>query len=116
GATPIGSSPVGKDGSWGVLPSMLAPGLHTLTAIESDTAGNTSPASAPLTLKIDVAAPAGLTLAPGSDTGVKGDNITSLATPIITGTGGTPGDGVFLYDGLTPIGSSPVGKDGSWGV
>ena len=43
GSTAIGSSPVGNDGSWGVFPSLLAPGLHNLTAIESDAAARVSP-------------------------------------------------------------------------
>ena len=59
--------------------------------------------------------PSGLTLAPASDTGLQGDNITTATRPIIRGTG-VPGDGVTLCDGATVIGSSPVFSDGTWGV
>ncbi len=46
------------------------------------------------------AAPSGLALAAGSDSGVKGDDITNVTKPVITGTG-VAGDTVTLYDGAT---------------
>ncbi len=48
------------------------------------------------------AAPATPFLTAASDSGVKGDNITNIATPVIRGTG-VPGDTVTLLDGVTPV-------------
>ncbi len=44
------------------------------------------------------APPTGLALAAGSDSGVKGDRITNVTKPVITGKGAA-GDTVTLYDG-----------------
>jgi ELWxxDGT repeat protein len=54
------------------------------------------------------AAPSGLAVAAGSDSGVKGDDITNVTKPAITGTG-VAGDTVTLYDGATSIGSAGGG-------
>ncbi len=118
GATEVGTATVGANGSWSVVSSALADGLHTLTAFDTDPAGNVSAASDPLALTIDTTAspaPAGLTLDPGSDTGTLGDDLTNVATPAIDGTG-SAGDTITLYDGATEIGTTTVGADGSWSV
>jgi hypothetical protein len=60
-------------------------------------------------------APAGLTLAPASDSGVKGDDITNVTIPTITGTG-VAGDTVTLHDGATAVGSATVAANGSWSI
>src|SRR5205085_8487453 len=85
GATVIGTSPVGQDGSWGVFPSTLAPGVHSMTAIQSDAVGHVSGPSETLSLMILVPSPSGLVLSPLTDTGAQGDNITTATKPIITG-------------------------------
>ena len=62
--------------------------------------------------------PAGLDLAIGSDSGVSGtDNITSLATPVITGTAEALST-VRLYDtdGITSLGSATVDAYGAWSI
>ncbi len=59
--------------------------------------------------------PSGLALAAGSDTGVKGDGITNLRRPAITGTGVT-GDKVTLYDGTKAIGTATVTAAGTWSI
>jgi hypothetical protein len=61
------------------------------------------------------ASPTGLTLAPASDTGTKGDGITSVSTPIIIGQGVT-GDTITLFDGTAQVGTVTVGSDGTWSV
>jgi hypothetical protein len=118
GATIVGTGTVGGSGTWDITTTALLAGSQTLTATESDVAGNVSPASAPLTLTIDTAipaAPAGLTLAPASDSGVAGDDITNDTTPEIIGTG-IAGETITLHDGATIIGTGTVGSDGTWGI
>ncbi len=62
-----------------------------------------------------VPVPSGLALSPASDSGVPGDNITNVATPLITGTG-EAGDTVILDDGATAIGSATVAGNGAWSI
>jgi hypothetical protein len=76
GGTFVGAGPVAGDSTWDIATSPLADGSHTLTATESDIAGDVSPASGPLTLTIAA-----------SDSGTALDNITNVTTPRITGTG-----------------------------
>jgi hypothetical protein len=52
-------------------------------------------------------APSGLALAAASDSGVKGDRVTTVTKPTITGKG-EAGDTVTLHDGATPIRASPL--------
>ena len=104
-------------GAWSFTASLLE-GLHYITVVSVDAAGNSSAPSSPLALTIDTtasAAPIALTLDPASDTGVLGDDLTSATTPVITGAG-TAGDTVTLYDGETVIGTATVGEDGKWSV
>src|SRR5262249_6497630 len=68
----------------------IARGIYNITGTSTATAGNPASTSLfPLTIDTvaPTAAPAGLTLDPASDSGVKGDGITSVATPVIHGTG-----------------------------
>ena len=60
-------------------------------------------------------APAGLTLAPASDSGTKGDNVTNVAAPLITGTG-VAGDTITLLDGATSVGTATVAAGGTWSI
>ena len=118
GATLVGTTTVGSNGTWSVTTSILASGPNSLTATQTEIAGNASAASNPLSLTIDTtipAAPATLALAAASDSGAKGDNITNVATPTITGTG-TAGDTINLYDGSSLVGTTTVGSNGTWSV
>ena len=118
GITPIGTATVAGDGSWSVTTTTLAPGTHALSATQTDSLGDGSAASAVLTLTID-AVPGiltGLTLAPASDSGLPNDGTTDITTPTITGAGGTAGNTVTLYDGVTPVGTATVGVAGTWSV
>ncbi|WP_419727803.1 beta strand repeat-containing protein [Lichenicola sp.] len=119
GQTLLGTATVAPGGAWAVtLTAALGNGPHDLTATTTDAAGNVSTSSATLGLTIDTLvppAPTGLTLAPGSDSGTAGDDITNVTTPTITGTG-TPGDLITLLDGLTPVGTATVAPGGGWSV
>jgi hypothetical protein len=59
--------------------------------------------------------PSGLALASGSDSGVKGDRITNVTKPVITGKG-VAGDTVTLRDGTKIIGTAKVTAGGTWSV
>ena len=113
----MGAAIVSGDGTWAITTSALAIGPHTLTALQSDLAGNPAPASTGLALTIAAvpAAATGLALAPASDSGTLLDGITDIATPVITGSG-VAGDTIALFDGETQVGTAVVGGDGTWSV
>ncbi|MBY6263424.1 DUF4347 domain-containing protein, partial [Azospirillum sp. 412522] len=62
-------------------------------------------------------APMGLALAPASDTGVPGDRLTNVATPVIVGKA-EAGSTVKLYDsnGTTVLGTASADSAGSWAI
>ena len=114
----LGTATADGLGQWSFTPGTnLLDGVHALAVTATDAAGNTS-SSASFALTIDTiapAAPATPTLAPISDTGLLGDDVTDVTTPVITGTAAA-GDTVTLYDGQTAVGSAIVGQDGTWSV
>ena len=117
GSTLVGTGVVGSNGTWSIETTPLAAGVHSLTAVDSNGAA-VSAASPALTLSIETSAPVAPSapvLAPGSDSGIKGDDITNVATPILTGTG-TAGDTVTLLDGSVAVGSATVATDGTWSL
>ena len=59
--------------------------------------------------------PSGLKLASASDSGVKGDGLTNVTIPTITGKG-VAGDKVTLRDGGKTIGTAKVAAGGTWSV
>jgi hypothetical protein len=117
GTTLVGTTVVAADGGWSVTSTALTSGIHTFTAQELDLANNASPFSAPLTIaiKTSAAAPAALSLSAMSDSGVKGDNVTNVVMPVITGSG-EAGDTLLLFDGTTLVGMTVVAADGGWSV
>ncbi|RYF12052.1 MAG: hypothetical protein EOO77_18145, partial [Oxalobacteraceae bacterium] len=120
GATQIGSTVVASDGTWSIIASTLTDGSHNLTATQTDSSSNISPASAPLALSIDTTAPdapitPGLSVA--SDSGIHGDSITNVTTPTVTGTA-EPGSTVMLYDtdGTTLLGAALADGSGAYSI
>ena len=121
GTTPLGSATADGSGNWSISSSPLASGSHTLTAKQTDIAGNTSVASSSLGVTIDTtaAAPSAPDLTAASDTGSSNtDNITSTATPVFTGSGAEAGATVTLYDtnGTTSLGSTTANGSGNWSI
>ncbi len=117
GDTLLGSGTAGPNGTWSVTSSPLNDGVHVLTVIATDPAGNVSPAGTipPLTVDTSIAAPSAPSLAPESDSGTSDtDNVTSIATPTITGSA-EPGSTVTLYSGSTVLGSAVAGGAGGGG-
>ena len=111
GNTIIGSATVAANGSWSAGVQLSGNGQHSLTATDTDNAGNagTSPA---VTYTLDTNTPTvHITNAGG---------LTNQPSQLITGTVDTTADPqtagtiVTVLDGSTVIGSSTVAADGSW--
>jgi large repetitive protein len=77
----------------------VADGTYVYTLQQVSIAGNASPFSTPVSVKIDTSIPPGPTLVldPKSDTGAKGDNITSILNPIFDASGVVAGASLTLF-------------------
>ncbi|OBV38943.1 Ig-like domain-containing protein, partial [Janthinobacterium psychrotolerans] len=119
GTTVLGTA-VATGGVWSITSSALATGAHSLTVKAVDAAGNTSAASAALSIIIDAtgpAAPDAPVLALASDSGASNtDGVTSVTTPTVTGSA-EAGSLVTLYDtdGTTVLGTA-VATGGVWSI
>jgi hypothetical protein len=114
GATLLGAATANGSGAWSFTTGALADATHSLTARASDAAGNTSAASAALTVTIDTAAPGAPTIASFStDSGIVGDHITSDNTLTLTGTAAASST-VSIYDGATLLGTTTANGAGAW--
>ena len=116
----VGSG-VAADGNYSITTSALADGPHSITAKATDTAGNTSAASAGLSVTIDTtaAAPSAPDLTAATDTGSSStDNITNVTTPVFTGSGAEVGATVTLFDtnGTTVLGTATADGSGNWSI
>ena len=121
GTTVLGTAIVNGSGTWSITTATLTDGSHTVTAKQSDVAGNTGAASAGLTVTIDTVAPtlSAPDLTAASDTGTSStDNLTSDTTPTVTGTGAAAGAPVTLYDsdGTTVLGTTTADGSGNWTI
>jgi hypothetical protein len=121
GTTDLGHVTADGMGKWSITSSALVAGVHSLTVGARDAAGNVSVASMPLSVTIDTTAPGKPgtpVLLTASDSGVSNsDNITSVATPTITGTAEV-GATITLFDsnGKTALGSTTVDGSGNWSI
>ena len=104
GATLLGTATANGSGAWSYTTAALANGAHSFTATATDVAGNTSAASAALSVTVDTIAPVAPTIASFSnDSGVTGDGITNDNTLTLTGTA-EANSTVKVYDGATLLG------------
>ncbi|MFE1602191.1 Ig-like domain-containing protein [Methylobacterium sp. ID0610] len=119
GQTLLGTGTADGQGAWTVSSSVLTGGGHSLTAVAVDPAGNTSAASAELAITLDLvapAAPSGLALDGGSDSGTAGDGVTNRTAPVITGSAES-GSRIDLYDGTALVGTGTADAvSGLWSV
>ncbi|MGK3124520.1 Ig-like domain-containing protein, partial [Candidatus Pantoea formicae] len=119
GTNVLGSVTVGSDGSWNFTSPTLQDGSHSLTTTVTDPAGNTGPASTPITFIVDTTAPAAvndLQVADnvGDQTGPLASNdFTDDNTPTLSGTA-EPGALINIYDGTVLLGNVTVSQNGSW--
>ncbi|WP_424140184.1 Ig-like domain-containing protein, partial [Roseomonas chloroacetimidivorans] len=113
----LGSVRAGNDGKWSFKPTGLSDGQHSITAATSDAAGNIGITKFGFTLDTKVpGAPSGIVFT--DDAGaVKGKiasgATTDDATPTLVGKA-EAGATVSVYHGVTLLGSSKAGADGSW--
>lgn len=114
GAVLLGSATVQADGTWSLqIAGPMADGVHPITAVAIDPAGNRSTTSLTLPLVIDTALPTAAVSAIGADTGIVGDGITADATWLITGTGEAGTTVAVRIDGIL-AGHATVRTDGTW--
>ena len=122
GTTALGSAIADGAGNWSITSSSLGNGAHTLTAKQTDLAGNVSAASTALVVSVDTVAPAAPSapdLVAASDSGASNiDNLTNNATPTVSGSGAEAGATVTLYDtgGATALGSAIADGSGNWSI
>ncbi|NDG99237.1 MAG: hypothetical protein EBY11_15025, partial [Proteobacteria bacterium] len=125
GTNADGAPPTGGTDSYSITSTALAEGVHTLRVVVTDAAGNTSSATLPVTIDTSTATPT-LDLSVGSDTagtgttGTTSDDLTSVTTPVITGTG-EAGSLVTISDtfGGSTAALSPTAQvvsDGTWTI
>lgn len=117
GTASIGTTTAGADGRF-TMDLDFAEGVHLITAIATDAAGNVSGRSQELGILVDTtapAAPAGLDLATDDDTGVSNsDNLTNRTTGLtITGTA-EAGARVELFADGKSVGVATAGSNGTF--
>jgi hypothetical protein len=115
GTTVLGTATVDNSGNWTITSSTLSDGTHSLTAVGTDTSGNTVTAG-PVTAIIDTTPPTAPTISLVTDnvspvTGALANgastNDTDLTVKVnVSGTGAVAGDTIQLYDGSSPLGSA----------
>jgi hypothetical protein len=119
GANIVGTAVADNKGAWSITSSKLTDGKHSLTITVTDVAGNTSKASAALSLNADAtpdAAPTALDLSTTSDKGASNtDNLTNLTTPTITGKAAANAT-VLLFDGDKQVGKAVANSSGAWSI
>lgn len=119
GGVQVGTAVADDNGAWSIITKALAAGKHSLTAKATDAAGNVSATSPALSMTIDNKAPAApttLDLLAAADTGAStADNITSINTPVVSGTAEANAR-VDLYDGATLLGSATAENSGNWKI
>jgi hypothetical protein len=115
GTTVLGTVIADATGAWSFTSSTLSEGSHSLTAVATDAAGNSTMASSALAVTIDASsATPTLAVAAASDTGRSAtDGITSDTAPTLTGTA-EAGATVTIKDGSTVLGTVTADSSGNW--
>ncbi|OWP36609.1 Ig-like domain-containing protein, partial [Pseudomonas nitroreducens] len=112
----VATTTADADGNWSVTPTQPLPeGENDITVIATDPAGNQSePVVLPIVIDTQ-APPADAWLDPASDSGTKGDNITSDTTPTIDGKT-EPGSTVEVTFPTGEVATTTADTDGNWSV
>jgi hypothetical protein len=113
-ATVLGTAKVSSLGAWSFQASSITSGAHSITARQTDIAGNVSNVSSAYAFTVDSTLMGLPALVSASDSATKGDAITNNAAPTLTGVAVTKGGTVQVYDGTTLLGSTT--SDASTGV
>jgi hypothetical protein len=115
GGESVGTAVV-AGGAWSITSISLTDGTYNIRAIQTDTAGNASTASAALSTTIDTLTPtvALPDLTDATDTGISNtDDETNNATPTITGTT-EAGATVSVRIGGASVGTTTADGSGNW--
>ena len=83
--TSLGTVKANSSGAWSFTATTITSGSHSITAKQTDIAGNVSPTSAAMRFSVDSAAMSLPALQDASDSGFKGDGVTNITTPTFTG-------------------------------
>ncbi len=109
GATLLGTASTNAFGHWQLTPSSpLADGAHSLTAVETNAAGNIGAASTPLAFTVD-------TTAPTAPTFVAGSNVAGNGTLTGTAEAGSTVK-VYLAGHATPDYTTTADNTGNWSL
>ncbi|MBO4121110.1 BapA prefix-like domain-containing protein [Cupriavidus gilardii] len=111
GTTLLGTATADGTGNWTFTPGTpLADGSYSLTAVATDAAGNTGPASTAFNFTVDTAAPAVPLITQASGTTIAGTADANSTIAIDTNGDGTPeatvtadGSGNWTYSPTTPL-------------
>lgn len=111
GETLVATVNADADGKWNYTFAGLTDGEHEINVTAKDAAGNTSDASAPLSITVDTTKPVAPP-APSLETENNGGNI-KVNTPSIKGTA-EPNSTVTIYDGGVIIATVTTDGNGDW--
>ena len=114
----IGEATIGKDGSWSMTVSpALKDGVHNLSAVVVDKAGNHSHPSENIDIGVDTIAPNQASeIVLTDDYGKVIDGITNDKTPTVSGKGEAGATVVLKDSDGRELGSTTVNKDGHWTI
>ena len=115
----LGTVSADGNGDWSFTPaSAISDGAHSFTATATDAAGNTGPPSSALSVTIDTTAPSVPStpdLDAASDTGSSdSDDVTSDATPALSGTAEADATVEVFSDQDGSLGTTTADGNGDW--
>jgi large repetitive protein len=120
GTTELGSAVANNNGDWSFTPTTpLTNGSHSISATQTDTAGNTGPAGTPVNFTVDTSAVTDPTITKVTDdvTPITGDvptgGATNDTTPTLSGTAPASST-ITVYDGTTLLGTTTTNPFGQW--
>ena len=107
GSTKLGTTTANSTGSWDYITQVLTDAKHVLTATDTTSSGQTSAASAALTVTVDTVAPAAPILV--------SDSVVNTGQVLLSGTA-EANSTITVYDGTAAVGTTKAGANGAWNV
>lgn len=116
GAEVLGFAVANHNGSWSFATAALTEGAHSFTVKARDKAGNTSSASAALSVTIDTTPPSAPSIIGFSeDTGTTGDGLTTDEDLTLTGTAEANAT-IEVFDDTESLGTVVADGSGDWSL